>query len=175
MRAHIWIPLLALVALVVLLYAGMQDMDRALPSPMVGKTVPSLPTPKDARESAALAATQGQPRLVNFWASWCQPCLAEHPELMALAARGVTIIGVNYKDEPGAAARWLERHGNPFTVVLRDPEGAFAIDWGVYGVPETYLIGADDTVLHKKVGPVDDDYLRDELMPRLADLSGSQP
>lgn len=173
MRAHIWVPLLALAALVVLLYAGMQDMDRALPSPMVGKSAPNLPAPEDASDASALAGTEGKPRLVNFWASWCQPCLAEHPELMALAERGVTIIGVNYKDESSAAARWLERHGNPFTVVLRDPEGSFAIDWGVYGVPETYLIGADGTVLHKKVGPVDDDYLRDELLPRLATLSGS--
>ncbi|MHA7835479.1 MAG: DsbE family thiol:disulfide interchange protein [Algiphilus sp.] len=175
MRAHIWVPLLALAALVVLLYAGMQDMDRALPSPMIGKPAPSLPTPGNGEVAAALAATQGQPRLVNFWASWCQPCLAEHPELMGLAERGVTIIGVNYKDESTAAARWLERHGNPFAVVLRDPEGSFAIDWGVYGVPETYLIGADNTVLHKKVGPVDDDYLRDELLPRLATLRGTQP
>ncbi|MEQ9009950.1 DsbE family thiol:disulfide interchange protein [Algiphilus sp.] len=172
MRAHIWIPLLALGALVVLLYAGMQDMDRALPSPMIGKAAPSLPVPENSEAAAVLNAAKGQPRLVNFWASWCQPCLAEHPELMALAERGVTIIGVNYKDEASAAARWLDRHGNPFAVVLRDPEGAFAIDWGVYGVPETYLIGPDDTVLHKKVGPVDDAYLRDELQPRLSALKG---
>lgn len=167
MRPKFWVPLLALGALVVLLYAGMQDMDRALPSPMIGKPAPALPAPADSKTAEALAAAQGEPRLVNFWASWCQPCLAEHPELMALAEQGVTIIGVNYKDEAGAAARWLERNGDPFAVVLRDPQGAFAIDWGVYGVPETYLLAPDGTIMHKQVGPVDANYLREELRPRL--------
>lgn len=170
MRPRFWVPLLALGALVVLLYAGMQDMDRTLPSPMIGKAAPALPAPQRADTAQAFADAQGRPRLVNFWASWCQPCLVEHPMLMALAEEGVTIIGVNYKDEAGAAARWLDRNGDPFAVVLRDPQGEYAIDWGVYGVPETYLLAPDGTILHKKVGPVDSDYVRDELRPRLESL-----
>lgn len=156
------IPLAALVGLVALLFAGMQDRDHSLPSPLIGKQPPALPA-APADKAQTLAEAREQLHLVNFWASWCQPCLVEHPRLMALSREGVPIIGVNYKDRAEAAERWLERHGNPFSVVLRDEAGGHAIDWGVYGVPETYVIDADGRVLRKHVGEIDAEFERDVL------------
>lgn len=156
------IPLAALAAVVLLLFVGMQDRDHSLPSPLIGERPPALPAPPAGGDDA-LQQARGQLHLVNFWASWCQPCLVEHPRLMALARQGVPIIGVNYKDRARDAERWLDRHGNPFSVVLRDEEGGHAIDWGVYGVPETYVIGADGRVLRKHVGEIDGDFERSVL------------
>lgn len=156
------IPLVTLVGLVALLFAGMQDRDHSLPSPLIGKQPPALPEPP-VGGAEALASAREQLHLVNFWASWCQPCLVEHPRLMALSREGVSIIGVNYKDRPRAAERWLQRHGDPFSIVLRDEAGGHAIDWGVYGVPETYVIGADGRVLRKHVGEIDAEFEREVL------------
>lgn len=156
------IPLATLALMVLLLFVGMQDRDHSLPSPLIGKMPPSLPAPPAGAEDA-LHQARGQLHLVNFWASWCLPCLVEHPQLMALARQGVPIVGVNYKDRARDAERWLNRHGDPFSVVLRDAAGGHAIDWGVYGVPETYVIGADGRVLRKHVGEVDADFARSVL------------
>lgn len=156
------IPLVTLVGLVALLFAGMQDRDHSLPSPLIGKQPPALPEPP-AGGADALASAREQLHLINFWASWCQPCLVEHPRLMALSREGVPIVGVNYKDRPQAAERWLQRHGDPFSIVLRDEAGGHAIDWGVYGVPETYVIGADGRVLRKHVGEIDAEFEREVL------------
>jgi cytochrome c biogenesis protein CcmG/thiol:disulfide interchange protein DsbE len=92
--------------------------------------------------------------LVNFWASWCTPCLQEHALLLDLAKSGVTIIGVNYKDEPDAAHTWLAQHGNPFAQVVQDRDGRVAIDWGVYGVPESFVVDGAQVIRHKQIGPM---------------------
>ena len=160
-------PLILLGGLVVLLYVGMQDRDDSLPSPLIGKPTPALPEPDGAGVADRLAEVREGIHLVNFWASWCQPCLAEHPRLMALARDGVPIVGVNYKDAPEAAQRWLARHGDPFTVILRDPAGTHSINWGVYGVPETYIVDGAGNIVYKQVGVVDAEFEREELLPRL--------
>ena len=98
---------------------------------------------------------RGQVWLLNVWASWCAPCLVEHPELLKLArAKTLPLIGFNYKDEPGAAVAWLDKHGNPYTTIVADRNGRAAFDYGVYGVPETFLIDRNGTIRYKHVGPL---------------------
>ncbi|MCC7426384.1 MAG: DsbE family thiol:disulfide interchange protein [Alphaproteobacteria bacterium] len=110
------------------------------------------------------------PVLVNFWASWCIPCLVEHPQLMRLAREGVPIFGVNYKDKPEDARAFLARHGDPFRRHGADRSGRVAVDFGVYGVPETYLIDRDGRIRWRYAGPITEAVLEGELRPRLAAL-----
>ncbi|MBS0123908.1 DsbE family thiol:disulfide interchange protein [Thetidibacter halocola] len=98
--------------------------------------------------------TSGEVTLVNFWASWCPPCRAEHPKLLEMADQGIRIVGVNFKDQEGNARSYLADDGNPFLAVAFDPAGRTAIDWGVTGPPETFIVGGDGTVLFKFVGPL---------------------
>src|SRR5690606_19180578 len=110
----------------------------------------------------------GEVRVVNFWASWCVPCVTEHPMLVELVARtGVPLYGVNYKDQADSARRFLGRYGNPFTAVGVDPLGRGAIDWGVYGMPETFVIAADGSIAYKHVGPITEASLREQLIPAI--------
>jgi cytochrome c biogenesis protein CcmG/thiol:disulfide interchange protein DsbE len=100
------------------------------------------------------------------WASWCAPCLVEHPELLKLArAKTLPLIGFNYKDEPGAAVAWLDKHGNPYTTIVADRNGRAAFDYGVYGVPETFLIDRNGTIRYKHVGPLTVDVIANKLLP----------
>ena len=147
------LPAVVLAALVVLFAIGLTRDPSKIPSPLIGKPAPAfvLPTP----EGGTLATAQLKgPVLVNFWASWCTPCLQEHAMLMDLAKSGVTIIGVNYKDEPQAAQQWLARHGNPFAGIAQDRDGRVGLDWGVYGVPETFVLDAGQVIRHKHIGPL---------------------
>ena len=123
---------------------------------MVGKPVPalSLPNLEDGRPMALAQALNGQPALINFFASWCPPCEVEHPVLVDLAAQGVPIIGVAYKDAPPNTQAFLARLGDPFTIHLVDRDGRAGVEFGVTGVPETYLVGADGTILAKHAGPL---------------------
>ena len=167
MKARYLIPALVLAGLVVLFAVGLQRDPSKIPSPLVGKPAPAfdLATPDGAR--LTLADLHGQPVLVNFWASWCLPCLQEHPLMMELARSGVKIVGLNYKDEPEAGAQWLARHGNPFTVVARDADGRVGLDWGVYGVPETFVVDAQGVIRHKQVGPMTREAWNKEVEPKL--------
>ena len=167
MKARYLIPALVLAGLVVLFAVGLQRDPTKIPSPLVGKPAPAfdLATPDGAR--LRLADLHGQPVLVNFWASWCLPCLQEHPLMMELARSGVKIVGLNYKDEPQAAEQWLARHGNPFTVVARDADGRVGLDWGVYGVPETFVVDAQGVIRHKQVGPMTREAWDKEVSPKL--------
>jgi cytochrome c biogenesis protein CcmG, thiol:disulfide interchange protein DsbE len=148
------IPAVVLVALVALFAVGLQRDPTKIPSPLIGRPAPAFALATLDGGTLALAQLQGKPVLVNFWASWCTPCLQEHPLLMELARSGVTIIGLNYKDEPGAARQWLARHGNPFASIARDADGRVGIDWGVYGVPETFVLDAGQVIRHKHIGPL---------------------
>lgn len=170
MKPRYWIPAATLAVLVVLFAVGLSRDPTKIPSPLIGQPAPAfeLPTPEGGRLTPADLG--GQPVLVNFWASWCTPCLQEHPLLMELARSGVRIVGLNYKDDPAAAQQWLARHGNPFAVIAQDRQGRAGLDWGVYGVPETFVLDASGVIRHKHIGP-----LTREAWQEIAPLVGSRP
>jgi cytochrome c biogenesis protein CcmG/thiol:disulfide interchange protein DsbE len=154
---------------------GLQTGDydpRGVPSALLGKPPPdfSLP-PLEGAERPGLAAADlrapGRPALVNFFASWCAPCIAEHPYLMTLQRQGVALMGVAYKDKPADALAFLKRHGNPYRRIGVDQPGRVAIDWGLYGVPETYLIDKSGLIRWRWAGPLTEEVLRKDLEPLL--------
>jgi cytochrome c biogenesis protein CcmG/thiol:disulfide interchange protein DsbE len=150
----------------------------AIPSALIGTKAPSLALPPlEGSKVPALsdAAIKGKLTLVNVFASWCIPCRQEHPLLRELAKDGrLNIVAINYKDQPDNALRFLSDLGNPFQAIGIDPKGAAAIDWGVYGIPESYLVGPDGTILYKRVGPFDDLSLKEGLYPAMEKaLAGS--
>ena len=164
------LPAAVLVALIILFAIGLTKDPTKVPSPLIGKPAPdfSLPTP----DGGTLASGQLQgPVLVNFWASWCTPCLQEHPLLMDLAKSGVTIVGINYKDEPQAAQQWLARHGNPFARIAQDRDGRVGLDWGVYGVPETFVLDAGRVIRHKHIGPLTREAWQQDVAARVMPVS----
>lgn len=139
-----------------------------LPSALIGKQVPvfSLPPVQGRTLGLSSADLSGEVSLVNVFASWCVACRAEHPHFLRLARdKTVPIHGLNYKDGPEAAARWLDSFGDPYTRTGADRDGRVAIDWGVYGVPETFVIGADGRIAHKQVGPVTEQSLGETILP----------
>ncbi|MDI7862414.1 DsbE family thiol:disulfide interchange protein [Rhizobiaceae bacterium n13] len=142
-----------------------------IPSALIGTRAPALDLPPlEGSNVPALteAAIKGRLTLVNVFASWCIPCRQEHPLLKELAKDGrITIVGINYKDKNENALRFLGELGNPYAAIGADPNGKAAIDWGVYGIPESYLVGADGTILYKKVGPFDDDSVTRSLIPAI--------
>jgi len=143
----------------------------AIPSALLGQKAPSLAMP--ALEGVNLPALsddaiKGKLTLVNVFASWCVPCRQEHPILKSLAEQGqLNIVGINYKDRNDNALRFLGELGNPYKAIGVDPNGKAAIDWGVYGIPESYLVGPDGTILYKKVGPFDQQSLTNGLLPAM--------
>jgi cytochrome c biogenesis protein CcmG/thiol:disulfide interchange protein DsbE len=150
----------------------------AIPSALIGTKAPPLALPPlEGSKLPALtdAAVKGKLTLVNVFASWCIPCRDEHPLLRQLAKDGrLNIVAINYKDQPENALRFLGELGNPFQAIGIDPKGAAAIDWGVYGIPESYLVGPDGTILYKRVGPFDDISLKEGLYPAMEKaLAGS--
>jgi cytochrome c biogenesis protein CcmG/thiol:disulfide interchange protein DsbE len=158
-------PLIVLVALGVL-FAGyaLKHDPRVQPHALVGKSVPAVVLPDlDTGAKVAVREAPGGPRLINFFASWCAPCRVEQPQLMALKAQGVTVVGVAYKDEPGKTRAFLDELGDPFAVKLMDRSGRAGVEFGVTGVPETYLVGADGVILAKHSGPLTDADARDLL------------
>ena len=180
------LPLLAFLALAALLYAGVRmnsgkDIS-AITSPLIGKSTPSFELPVLGQSGRRISDRdlRGTPYLLNVWGSWCVNCREEHPQLLALARAGrIRVIGYNYKDAPEEAQRWLRERGNPYQLVLADEDGRTALDWGIYGAPETFLVDASGIIRWKTVGPITEDMLRDELGPQLAALgapvSGANP
>jgi cytochrome c biogenesis protein CcmG/thiol:disulfide interchange protein DsbE len=168
-RLVVLLPLLIFAALTALFFfrLGTGDPSR-LPSALLGKPAPALTLPplegllREGKSVPGLdpAAFGGRVTLVNVWASWCVPCREEHPNLMKLAGdRRFTLVGINYKDAPENAQRFLGRLGNPFAAVGVDQGGRAMIEWGVYGVPETFLVGRDGKIAYKQVGPIDEQAL----------------
>uniref|UniRef100_B0T699 Periplasmic protein thiol--disulphide oxidoreductase DsbE n=1 Tax=Caulobacter sp. (strain K31) TaxID=366602 RepID=B0T699_CAUSK len=158
-------PLVVLLALAAL-FAGyaLKHDPRVQPHALVGKPVPAVVLPDlDTGARVALSDPSKGPRLINFFASWCAPCRVEQPQLMALKAQGVTVIGVAYKDEPARTQAFLAELGDPFAAKLVDRDGRAGIEFGVTGVPETYLVGADGVILAKHSGPLTDSDVRDML------------
>lgn len=143
----------------------------AIPSALIGTRAPSLSLPPlegTGRPALTDAAISGKLTLVNVFASWCVPCREEHPILLELSKDPrITVVGINYKDRNDNALRFLGELGNPYKAIGVDPNGKAAIDWGVYGIPETYLVGTDGKILYKRVGPFDPVSLREGLLPAI--------
>ncbi|MGP1678469.1 MAG: DsbE family thiol:disulfide interchange protein [Burkholderiales bacterium] len=168
-----YIPLLVFIVMAVFLGIGLTLDPRTIPSPLIGKPVPefSLPAVKGRTLGLASADLRGQVSLVNVFASWCVACREEHPVLMGLSQKGVVPIhGLNYKDKPEDAQAWLDQLGDPYTRTGADISGRVAIDWGVYGVPETFVIDRDGRIAYKHIGAVTPEVLRDTIMPMIAKL-----
>ena len=151
-------------------YFGMQrDDPNALPSTMIGRTAPAFPTetlPGQILPDDQMVRT-GQVSVVNFWATWCPPCRAEHPTLLDMASQGIRLIGVKFKDEGAKASAYLDKEGNPFMAVGYDPQGRAAINWGVTGPPETFIIAGDGTVLYRFAGPLVGSDYEQRFLPEL--------
>ena len=145
-----------------------------VPSQLIGKPVPDFTLPPLAAYQgfgAADLAALKRPVLVNFFASWCVPCVIEHPELMALAKDGLPIWGIAYKDTPAAAGSFIARHGDPYARVAEDRPGRVAIDWGVYGVPESYLLDPTGIVRWRMAGPITAEIADSQLRPLIRAMS----
>lgn len=173
-RAFLFIPLLIFVGLGFFLWKGLYLDPRELPSALVDRPMPAfeLPSLNEPDRMLSPADLQGQPALVNVWATWCPTCKEEHEFLNQLAGQGVVIFGINYKDEPVKARAWLKRYQNPYRNVILDQEGRLGLDLGVYGAPETYLIDASGTIRYRHVGAVDERVWR-ELKSVLDQISGA--
>ena len=144
---------------------------RGVPSPLVGRRIPDFSLPPQPPATAGFGSADllaaGRPVLVNFFASWCVPCVAEAPLLARLKADGVPIWGIAYKDTDQAAAAFLARTGDPYLRLARDEPGRVAIDWGVYGVPETYVVDRNGIVRWRWAGPLTDDVIAQQVQPLL--------
>jgi len=168
--AKFLVPLGLFVLLGVFLFIGLQRDPRYVPSPLIGKPAPefSLPSLQDAGYPVSSKELRGQPWVLNVWGTWCGGCRQEHDTLLAIAAqKTVPIVGLNWKDDNAAAQQWLRQLGNPYAVVAEDREGRVAIDWGVYGAPETFLIGPDGVVLYKHIAPMTMEVWNTEFLPRI--------
>jgi len=166
-------PFVLFVVLAGFLYVGLHLDPREIPSPLVGKTAPkfTLALLQEPAKQFSTEQMKGQVWLLNVWASWCVSCKEEHPVLMALAERKlVPIYGLDYKDKREDGMAWLNNGGNPYVLSMSDLEGRIGIDYGVYGVPETYVIDKQGTIQYKQIGPVTPDNLREKILPLVAEL-----
>lgn len=167
------LPLVVFVALAAFLYRGLSLDPSELPSPLIDKPAPSfvmgtLPPGQQPFDSSSMA---GQVWVLNVWASWCRPCIQEHPLIIRLAQQmQVPVVGLNYKDDPTDAQRWLNQYGDPFAHVLSDQAGDVGLDYGVYGVPESFIIDRQGIIRYKQVGPIDEASLTDTIMPLIERL-----
>ncbi len=186
-RGFKWVvvPVLVFAALVAVFAFALTTGDPSkLPSALIGKPVPATEFPALAGLTdgthpvpgfTSKEFTGGNVSVVNFWASWCVPCAEEHALLMALKEKtGVPIYGVNYKDQPGSARRFLGRYGNPFKAVGTDDNGRGAIEWGVYGMPETFVVNGKGEIVYKHVGPISAQSLTLKLIPAIDDARKTQ-
>lgn len=165
-------PPLIFAGFVALAGIGMfRDNPNDLPSTMIGQPAPEITVTAlgDYPSVTPEALATGQVTLVNFWASWCPPCRAEHPNLLDMAGEGMPIIGVNFKDQERTATSYLDDDGNPFSAVAFDPQGRTAIDWGVTAPPETFILDKDGTVLFRFAGPLIGSDYEQRFMPALED------
>ncbi|MBT5108001.1 MAG: DsbE family thiol:disulfide interchange protein [Rhodospirillaceae bacterium] len=166
-------PLILFAIIAAYFAIGLTKNARILPSALIDKPVPTfdLPPLKDDKPGAATADLQGDVMLVNVFASWCVPCRAEHPLLMQLARdKTATIIGLNWKDKKADALAWLDELGDPYARIGHDPSGRSGIEWGVYGVPETYIIDQSGRIRYKHVGPMFREVLTETILPMIKEL-----
>jgi cytochrome c biogenesis protein CcmG/thiol:disulfide interchange protein DsbE len=167
------IPLILFIVMVAFLAVGLKLDPREVPSPFIGKPAPAfnLPQLSDFGKSLSNMDLQGQVSLLNVWASWCVSCKQEHPFLMKLAKQNILpIYGLDYKDEREAGLGWLKHFGNPYTASGFDGDGKVGIEWGVYGVPETFVIDKKGVIRHKHTGPITEDSWQQTLLPLIIQL-----
>ncbi len=163
-------PPIVFAAIAGLFFAGMmRDDPDALPSARIGQVAPAMVLEPLGAAPGFDGATLAEPgvKLVNFWASWCAPCRAEHPTLSALADEGVTIYGVNYKDDPAKAQAFLAELGNPYAAIGADTSGRAGLDWGIYGVPETFVIDSEGRIVFRFAGPITRTVLEKQVRPAM--------
>jgi len=166
-----FMPLIVFAILVIFLGIGLTLNPREVPSALIGKPAPEFELPLLLSEgSFSNKDLIGHITLVNVWASWCFACRQEHETVKFLSRNGVRIVGLNYKDEANDAKRWLERLGNPYQAIAVDRDGRIAIDWGVYGAPETFLIDQQGIIRHKVIGPLTDKEKFDGLLAMMETL-----
>jgi len=162
------IPLIAFIAMAALLGVGLTLNPQKLPSTMINKPAPAfdLPTLSDPQASFSPTDLKGQRWLLNVWASWCVSCRYEHPLLNEIAEKtSIPLVGLNYKDGAAEAQQWLDQRGNPYVRIPVDIAGDAGIDWGVYGVPETFVIDEQGLVIYKHAGPITADIVQKEILP----------
>lgn len=165
------IPFVIFALLAVFFYIGLGRNPGDIPSPLIGKPAPpfSLPSVQDPNKQVSTADYQGHPYVVNVWATWCAGCRDEHETLLTISQTNtVPLIGIDWKDDRDLAQRWLTQLGNPYHAVAFDPEGRVAIDWGVYGAPETFLVDANGSIAYKHVGPMTPDIWKTKFLPRIS-------
>lgn len=192
MNRFLW-PLIGFVVLAGLLAVGLTLNPRELPSPLVGKLAPDFALPRlDAPErNFSPGEMRGRVWLLNVWASWCASCRQEHPLLVEMAGKGIALVGLNYKEVRGDVAfdmdkisaeaerklareraeSWLKRYGNPYALSVLDLDGRAGIDYGVYGVPETYVIDKTGVIRFKHIGPLTPEVFSGKILPRVAELN----
>ena len=173
MNKRLLLPLVVFLVLAGFLFAGLWRDPRQVPSPLIDKPAPqfSLARLDDPTAKLGTADMKGQVWLLNVWASWCVSCREEHPLLVELAkAKIVPIIGLDYTDEPSAGRKWLAQFGDPYTTSVIDRDGNVGIDFGVYGVPETFVIDKNGTIRYKQIGPVTAEALEKTILPLVREL-----
>lgn len=169
------LPLVAFLAMAIFLFAGLSLNPRQVPSPLINKPAPEFTMQQLHNPEMELNSKDnlGKVWLLNVWASWCVACRDEHPLLVQVANAGIVpVYGLNYKDERDTAIQWLRQFGDPYTVSVVDPEGRVGIDYGVYGVPETYVIDKQGIIRHKQIGPVTVKSLQEKILPLVKELQG---
>jgi cytochrome c biogenesis protein CcmG/thiol:disulfide interchange protein DsbE len=168
------IPLAVFIALAAFFAIGLTRDPREVPSPFIGKPAPEfrLEQLSDAKLAFTPADMKGKVWLLNVWASWCVSCRVEHPLLVEMSKRNVVpIVGLNYKDKRDEGLQWLQRFGNPYSLSAFDNEGKVGIDYGVYGVPETFVIDKQGVIRYKQIGPITPEALEKRILPLLRELS----
>ncbi len=176
MKAKFLIPLAVFCVLLVFLAVGLQRDPREVPSPLVNKPAPTfqLPQLEQADLKFSPADLKGKVWLLNVWASWCVSCRQEHPVLMAFARTGtIPVIGLDYKDQRKDALAVLRRSGNPYDLIAFDSDGRVGIDYGVYGVPESYLIDKAGVIRYKHIGPISEEAMQNKIIPLINELKKS--
>ena len=176
LRARFLIPLAVFAVLVVFLGVGLTLNPREVPSPLINKPAPAFLLPQLHAPDKTFAQKDmlGKVWMLNVWASWCVACREEHPNLVELARSGaVPIYGLNYKDERADGIAWLARFGDPYQLSAYDRDGRIGIDYGVYGVPETYVIDKAGVIRYKRIGVVTREIVRDKILPLVKELNGN--
>ena len=176
MKPRLLIPLILFLLLVILLAVGLSRDPHEVPSPLIGKPAPTFEIGQlaDPHKIFSPKSMKGQVWMLNVWASWCVACREEHPLLMDFSkTKTLPIIGLDYKDQRPAAIQMLAREGNPYTFIAFDGDGHVGIDYGVYGVPETYIIDKAGVIRYKNIGPITPEILREKIAPLIAELNQS--